>query len=307
MENEGITTWELPFGPIPAIELSADMAAVTLVPVEPDGAPRLVAEGRLAKRMRPEIRRDGDTLHVGVEWQGDLDLLRSFWPWGGKLRLTAYLPHGVRATVHADAGLLRARDLDGCELSLHAEAGAVDLENVRGRILVRASASKIEGRGLAGSFDVEASVSALRLGIVGLDPVRHRVRTEMGAAEIDLARGLAVRIEPRASVGEAEVDYPETPGAGAVLEVSTELGTVRVRSSSEPAMAPSPQRRTPYREPPASVPEPSVASDASGAARAPFDGSAVPEDALERVLVMVAKGKLSPRDAGELIRALGQP
>jgi hypothetical protein len=33
----------------------------------------------------------------------------------------------------------------------------------------------------------------------------------------------------------------------------------------------------------------------------------VPEDALERVLVMVAKGKLSPRDAGELIRALGQP
>lgn len=309
MENEGITTWELPFGPIPVLELSADMAAITLVPVEPGGAPRLVAEGKLAKKMRPEIQRDGDTLHVRVEWQGDLDLLRSFWGWGGKLRLTAYLPHGVRATVRADAGRLRARDLDGCELSLHAEAGTVDIENVRGRILVRASAGKIEGRGLSGSFDVEANAGEIRLGIVGLDPGQHRVRTSMGAAKIDLARGLAVRIEPRASVGEAKVDYPETPGAAAVLEVSTELGAVRVRSSSEPAIAiaPSPQQGTPYRELPVSAPEPSVAGDASGAVGAPFDGSAVPEDALERVLVMVAKGKLSPRDAGELIRALGQP
>ncbi len=96
-----------------------------------------------------------------------------------------------------------------------------------------------------------------------------------------------MRIEPRASIGEVKVDYPETPGAAAVLEVSTELGAVRVRSSSEPAIAPSPQQRTPYREPPVSVPEP---SDASAAEGAPFDGSAVPEDALERVLVMVAKG-----------------
>ena len=307
MENEGITTWELPFGPVPVLELSADAASVELVPVEPGGAPRLVAEGKLARKMRAEIRRDGDALRVHVEWKGDLDLLRSFWDWGGKLRLTAYLPHGVRATVRADAGRLRARDLDGCELSLHAEAGTVDLENVRGRILVRASCGKIEGRGLAGTFDVEANEGAIRLGIVGLDPGRHRVRTDTGAAKIDLARGLAVRFEPSASDGEVKIDYPETPGAAAVLEVSAEMGAVRVRSSSEPAMAPSSQPRTPYREPPVSVPEPGVAGEASGAAGAPFDGSRVPEEALERVLVMVAKGKLSPRDAGELIRALGQP
>jgi transposase len=71
--------------------------------------------------MRPEIRRDGDTLRVRVDWQGDLGLLRSFWGWGNKLRLTAYLPRGVRATVRADAGHLRARDLLDCELSLNAE------------------------------------------------------------------------------------------------------------------------------------------------------------------------------------------
>jgi len=305
MENEGITTWELPFGPLPVLELSAETAAVTLVPVEPGGAPRLVAEGRLAKKMRHEIRRDGDTLHVRVDWPGGLDLLRNFWDWGGKLRLTAYLPHGVRATVRADAGRLRARDLMDCVLSLNAEAGAVDLENVRGRMLVRAAVGNIEGRRLAGSFDMEANVGEIRLGILGLDPVRHRVRTDMGAAKIELARGIAVRVEPHATVGDARVDYPETPGAAAVLEVSAELGAVRVRQSGEVAVAPTAQR-APYREPP--VAEPPSMGEASGAPSAPpFDASAVPEDALEKVLVMVAKGKLSPRDAGELLRALGQP
>ncbi len=213
----------------------------------------------------------------------------------------------MRATVRADAGRLRARDLDGCELSLHAEAGAVDIENVRGRILVRASAGKIEGRGLAGTFDVEANAGEIRLGIVGLDPVRHRVRTDMGAAKIELARGLAVRIEPHASVGEAKVDYPETPGAAAVAR-----GVDGARSGARAIVqracdcGETRNKVPPYREPPVLVPEPGVASDASGAVGAPFDGSRVPEDALERVLVMVAKEALAARRGG-LIRALGQP
>jgi hypothetical protein len=290
------------------LELSAEMGAITLVPVEPGGAPRLVAEGKLAKKMRPEIRRDGDMLRVRVDWQGDLGLLRSFWGWGDKLRLTAYLPRGVRATVRADAGHLRARDLLDCELSLNAEAGAIDLENVRGRMLVRAPTGKIEGRGLTGSFDMEANTGAIRLGILGLDPGRHRVRTDMGVAKIELAHGIAVRVEPRVAIGDARVDYPETAGAAAVLEVSTELGAVRVRQSREVAVAPIAQR-APYREPPVVEP-PSMGEEGEegGAPSAPpFDASAVPEDALDKVLVMVAKGKLSPRDAGELIRALGQP
>jgi hypothetical protein len=303
MENEDITTWELPFGPFPVLDLSAGMAAVTLVPVEPGGAPRLVVEGKLAGKVRPEIGRDGDTLRVRVDWQGDLGLLRSFLGWGDKLRLTAYLPHGVRATVRADAGHLRARDLLDCELSLSAEAGAVALDNVRGRMSVRATTGKIEGRGLAGTFDMEASTGEIRLGILGLDPVRHRVRTDMGAAEIELARGIAVRVEPRVTVGDARVDYPETPGAAAVLEVSTELGAVRVRQSLEVAAAKAAQL-TPYREPPSTL---EVGEERGAPSAPPFDASTVPEDALEKVLVMVAKGKLSPRDAGELIRALGQP
>jgi hypothetical protein len=299
-EEEMDGVWELPFAAQPALEFDVSMATLSIEPSTPDRTPCLIAHGRGARGLTPEIQLDGEITRVRVPGWDEAAFSGNFWGWPGKFRLTLYLPRAVRATVRTEAGRIRARGLAGCELSLSTDAGSIDLDDIQGRLRVRTSAGKIDGQDLAGSLDVETTAGAIRLRLRGLDPGTHRIHTDLGAVKLEIARGAAVRINARASMGATKIDFPSSPGAAAVLELSTEIGSLRVREFSRRHRVDAPSGG-PYR-----VPAPIVVPAAPAVPGAAANEATPPGDPVERVLEMVAQGKLSPRDAGALLRELGQ-
>jgi len=111
-EDDGpVETIERPlvFGEEPELYLSAGMMSVSLEPLPPGEAARVVLSGRHARGDELEIgTRDNGAVTVDVRphysWQ-----TVDFRPWrmsGGHLKLTAYLPAGVRVHGRVDAGKL---------------------------------------------------------------------------------------------------------------------------------------------------------------------------------------------------------
>jgi hypothetical protein len=320
-EYETAATWPLPFGERAELELKSDLGSIHLEPVATGEEPRIEATGHDAGRITVNIRRDGDLVKVKID-QGHSN--RRMWgSWDA--RITVYLPRDVRAAVHTDAGSVEARDLGPCELKLTSDAGRIQLRNVRGRLRLATDAGQVTGKGLAGSFDVETDAGKVDLAIDALDPGEHQVRTDVGAIRVDLARGLDVRVETRASVGSVRCDYPSRPDAPAVLRVSTDVGTVRVREAGAgdgpeswawatagvehgwPSPPPPPVPPTP---PFGFQSEPRQSGGEAGgepgprAGRSAGSGSRPTSLEVERILKMVEAGELSARDADELLRAM---
>ena len=325
-------SWPLPFADEPRLELKADASSVILVPVEPGQPPRIDAFGRGAQRLDLRVDRITDTVRVQVE------PFRQFTWWGGgDFRLVVRVPHTIRARVETTAGSIDAESLDGCQLDLRANAGRINLDRVRGRLRLSADAGSITGRGLAGSLEADTQAGSIRLELVGLDPGEHRVHASMGSIRLELARGLAVRVESRTSMGSSRINYPAYPQAPALLRLDTDLGSIRVSEAhatavqawSAPAPDASPRSEPPPQPQPAA--QPSAGSDidvdvdvdvdvdpwrtgprpspapAPPSAPAPAParaGDAEPE--LERILQLVEAGKLSARDAEDLLQAIGR-
>jgi hypothetical protein len=227
MSSHSHRSWQLPFGSQPALELRADATSVAIVPVSGDEAPHLEAIGRGADRLDLRIDRVGDRVNVAIE------PFRQFTWWGGwDTRLVVHVPPAVSARVETSAGSIDVRHLDGCDLDLKASAGRIDLDSVRGRLKLAADAGSIRGHDLAGRIWAETQAGSIRLEITGLEPGEHRVRASMGQVRVDLAQGLEVKVESRASMGSSRVSYPSYPNASAVLQLSTEMGAIRVGEGS---------------------------------------------------------------------------
>jgi hypothetical protein len=184
--------------------------------------------------------------------------------------------------------------LQGCAVELFTEGGAIVAEHLSGRIRLGTHAGKIDGTELSGALDVESNAGAIKLTIVGLEPGVHRVRTNVGALRIDLAKGLAVRVDANTNVGKTRVDYPQVAEAPAVLELSADVGAIRVRERVLPTppqytQAPAgPIEQGPYRTAP------------SGRGISPID-----KVELARILALVESGKLSAQEAAELLTRFG--
>ncbi len=223
MSNHSHRSWQLPFGSQPALELRADATSVAIVPVGADETPHLEAIGRGADRLDLRIDRVGDRVNVAIE------PFRQFTWWGGwDTRLVLHVPPTVSARVETSAGSIDVRQLDGCDLELKASAGRIELNNVRGRLKLAADAGSIRGHDVAGRIWAETQAGSIRLEVTGLEPGEHRVRASMGQVRVDIAQGLEVKVESRASMGSSRVSYPSHPNASAVLQLSTEMGAIRV-------------------------------------------------------------------------------
>lgn len=299
-EEDVIGTWDLPFAAEPSLDFESSVAQVLIVPAEPGTSPRLEARGRAARRLQPSVKLDGGVTRVRIAGWDELGFPGDLWGFAGKVKYALHVPRAAAAKVRTEAGRIRVRDLEGCDLSLETDAGTIDLERVHGRLKIRTAAGKIDGEDVGGTFDVETNAGAIRLRVLGLDAGTHRVRTDLGSVRIELARGILARIDAHTSLGSTRIDYPSTTRAAALLEISNEVGSVRVREWSRRRAAEAAPSSGPYRTPaaPIVVAAEVVPPDAEvpGAPKA---------DPLDRVLEMVAQGKLSPRDAGEILRQLG--
>jgi hypothetical protein len=303
--------WPLPLHADATLDLASDFVFVTLVPVSTGEEPFLELVGPHRQPLRHDspdvvVRVEGSTTYVRVDGVSSLfddhDRHRHVRPvprwWEGafwdkrrlhrkfRVQLIAHVPADVRARIHSAAARVVAERLSGCALSIEVDAGAVSLEDISGRLALRTQAGRVDGRGLRGSLDVTTSAGALRLEILSLDPGVHRVRTHMGAAYLEIARGMPVQIDTRTAMGSSRVEVKSTRGAPAVLDVEADLGAIRVGPS------PSTWREPPPRSEPASIYRTNQASET--------------EDAeIDAILAKVADGSLPVTDARELLRAMG--
>jgi hypothetical protein len=241
--------------------------------------------------VRFEVHRDAGIVHVEVKPNGS-SMGALFFGRRGHARIVALVPENVVARLTTSAGRLSVSRLRGAALEIHTDAGSVELDDVSGRMRLTTSAGRIEGRGLSGAIDATTDAGSIQLEIAHLDAGRHEITTSVGSVRLELARGLPALIHARATMGSAKVDVRSTPGAAAVLEVSADLGSVRVRESSRtyegavpPIVAPPPVEAGPFRTMDRPAP--------------------LPKETLDRILARVASGELSPESASQLLRALG--
>jgi hypothetical protein len=287
-------SYPLPLEPGDRLEIVSTFASLEVRPIEAGGAARVEVRGRHADAARIVVGRDASTVHVEVEptaaHVGGLIFGRRSQP----VRLLAFVPvSGLRAQLVTSAGRMSISRLRGVDLEVSADAGAIDLDDVEGRMQLVTSAGRIEGRALSGSIEASTDAGSIRLEIAHLAPGRHSVTTSVGSVRLELARGLPVQIEAHATMGSARVDVRSTPGAAAVLEANADLGSVRVRESARYYERPDTQD--------ARIDMPTQEGPFRTAARTPiFDGT------LDRVLARVANGELAPQAAADLLRALSQ-
>jgi hypothetical protein len=293
-------TWELPFEQPARLELQTEVGSLTLVPVEDGRSPRLELSPSSVDKVGVHVEKVGDSVRVGLDPQRPFGF---FGNW--ECRATLYLPIDVRASIQTNAGAVTVRDLNGCELGIKANAGKIELANVRGLIHLAADAGSVVGRNVGGFFDVETQAGSIRMEIADLQPGEHRLRAQMGSVRLELLRGMDIWIETHTQMGSVRTNYPSRQGAPARLSVWTEMGSVRIEEGGRGAWHPappvppvSPFGPTPGTQP--TAPRPPTGADDRPAPTRPAD----PE--LERVLKMVEAGDLSAQEADELLRAMGR-
>jgi hypothetical protein len=275
------TTFPLPFGEQPVLEVVASFSALLLEPVGPSQVPMLLA-GQGPHPEEPDVpvsvQQLGNTVQVRVGG-------RFGWPpWGRKQGFRLLVPPHLRARVHCDAGQILAERLMGCDLDLSAGAGQIRLEDVHGRMALRADAGQIRGERLGGTFEVESSAGEVRL---------------------ELAPGLRVRIEARTSMGSTRNRYPTTADAEATLAIETDLGSVRIDSGGRPLAQPVDDWRARWGGGGAwSGRGPFFSKPTAEAPPPPRPASAVSHGELRRILEMVEQGKINAEEADRLIRAM---
>jgi hypothetical protein len=320
------TTYALPFAERADLGLDCDLGSLHLVPVADGEQPRIEITGYDADEVEVEVRQDGDRVKANISHEGRIPR-----PWFGRdARITVHLPRELRATVRTDAGAIDARDLGPCELSLTTDAGRLRLHNISGRIKLQSDAGQIKGEGLSGSLNVETDAGKVDLDINALDAGEHKVRTDVGAISITLAPEVDVRVEARASIGSARSDVPSRPDAAAVLRVTTDVGSVRVRRRGSGHTTAADEgndwdprawvKGTPFPPVPPIPPIPPVPPVRPFRGRGWFEreqpgggdtgGSGnrstprEPDPDVERILKMVESGQISAKDADELLRAM---
>lgn len=303
---------ELPLAEHPTLELETDFAFIAVEPIGEGEAPSCDVSG-IGENAHAHVTTDKGVTRVRVEGLAHAiedGISRrgwghSFWSRGrfhGRFptHITLRVPANVRAKIRATGARVQIERLAGCDLTVAVDAGALELDDVSGRLVLSTDAGRIEGRRISGSLEATTSMGEIRLDVLSLDPGEHRVRTNMGAARIELARGMPVQIDTRTAMGTARVDYASVKGAPSVLSLEADVGGIRVGTSrhvwspSRATKASTPVNAGPYRT--ANEPE-NTPENTRIRARSDED--------LNKILNEVADGKVSPGDARELLRAMG--
>jgi hypothetical protein len=289
----------LPLAEPPSIELRSWFSDVRIEGVQPGGTPQLEVRGPAAERVVARLEGTTTVVEVPGGWPAE---------WDGPRQLSLTVPGHARLRLTNETGRTHLARLAGCDVELASRAGAVTLDDVRGRLKLQVDTGSIRGERLAGTFEVRSLAGSVKLGIEALDPGLHLVRTSLGAVKVELARGQAVRLETSTSLGSVRCSYPSTSDAPATLRLEAELGSVRVRSVEQPdvagSTAPWPDWQSTWRDVARTVAD-VVADTVSGAIPPPPRRTApATSEELRRVLELVQSGQVSVQDAERLIRAL---
>jgi hypothetical protein len=295
----------LPLDEHPLLDLESDFSRIAIVAVAPGETPFVEVIGHGPGSPPVHVRGENGVTRVRLDlpwtttrekwWEG------SFWEAGfwekrvfgkGAARVVLHVPSNVRAKIRSAAARIDVRDLSGCDLSLDADAGAITLVRVGGKLTLSTQAGRIDGRDIEGALSVSSSAAAVRLDVLSLDPGTHRISANMGSVRIGLAQGMPVRIDAKTQMGSSRIEYPSSREARAILEIEADLGSIRVSPSerkfrTRESASPPPSEGSPYRE--------------SAERETPH----VPNAELEAILARVADGSLSPAAAKELLRGLG--
>ena len=296
MDDAHGRTWTLPFGERAELELAAGRGDFALVPVDPGEAAWIEVAGR-GVVDGVEVSRVGNVVRVEVD--RDNHVHRS----GRDSRATLHVPRDVRAEIHTHAGSVEARDLGPCELAVKTGAGRIALSDVYGRLRLSTGAGQIAGHGLGGSIDAETNAGAVLLDIGALDPGDHHIRNGAGAIRLELAYDIDARIDVRPGRGSVQSDYPTRQHAAAVLHVSTDVGSIRIRGTHF-QVAPRAPIRTSTVESRDETESRFAPTTPSSVVEERAGAGALSETNVERILKLVESGKLSARDAKELLEAL---
>jgi DUF4097 and DUF4098 domain-containing protein YvlB len=301
--NNG-NTWELPFGDPAELELHTDWGTLSIMPVEPGAQPRAELVRGSTDNIDVLVEKRGEVVRVALEPQRGRN-----WFGGWECQVNLYVPRNVRAHIQTGAGSIAARDLEGCELGIKANAGKIDLSNVHGLLHLGADAGSVTGRDVGGTLDVETHAGSVRLEVTELRPGEHRIRATMGSVRLELARGLDVSIETRTSLGSVRNRYPSNASAAAKLLLSTEMGEVRVDGgdfssrTTVSTVSSSSSSSTSWSS--TSSISSSTSSTATASGPEP-EAAPKPDPELERILKMVESGEISAQEADELLQAMGR-
>ena len=343
MTHDVAQTWPLTFADTPRLRFRADSGAVVLRSAGPGEEPRIELSGSRADATKLRLRSDGAWVYADAEMRGDpaqggavytlilpADIHATVRTDFGEISAGGFGPCELvlasdlgavtvsesrgRLRVKSDVGRVEVTGVAGSVVDAKTEVGAIHLFDVEGQLVLRTETGEIEGRALAGSLDARTEFGTVRLELVRLDPGKHSVRADCGAVDVELPRDADVCLDVEVDGGSAQVDYKSRPKASTVLRLSTGTGSLWVREGPargfdavawpEPQSAPNPQPQAdpwPRPEPRPSSP-PAARAGEAGREAPPFDYDAE----LARILMLVAAGELSSRDANELIAALRQ-
>ncbi|HEY9766254.1 MAG TPA: DUF4097 family beta strand repeat-containing protein [Chroococcales cyanobacterium] len=286
MIEKDLKTWNLEFGAQPELDVQADFASISVVPVEPGGIPRIEANVSVLDRLKVEVIKDTTSVRVSLRQLADPLNPRNWWDWGGNRKLTFFVPQGIVARIHADAGKISISGLTAKGIELQAEAGAITIQDVRADFHVRASAGKVEGDRISGSLDITSNAGSVRLRIDSLEPGTHRIHADVGSVKVEIPRQAAVRVETSTDLGSVKNSFCSTSDAPAILQISAAVGSIHVKEANGAGVHLE-KREDAFEVRPRSEETP-IASGKE----------------VDQILKMVEDGKLSAKDAGDLIRAL---
>jgi hypothetical protein len=288
--------WSLPLENR-ALDVRTDMARVTVVPLVEGEKSWLEARGEQGDTPAIDVQTETDTTRVhisglgpnGTWWHGPW-WEAAFWKKAFRTNVVLHVPSNVRGRLHSNAAKMHVENLTSCDLAIDTDAGALTLDGVTGRLRLATQAGRIEARRIGGALDIATSAGAVHAEITSLWEGTHRIRSNVGAVRLELARGLAVDIKAHTSMGATRVDYPITEGAPAVLEIEADVGSIRVgpstaaRDEAVPSTGP---YRTSWPAWPSKPVRPSS------------------DEEIERILSKVADGTIAPETARDLLRELG--
>ncbi len=298
-------SYPLDLAAVPQLDVTATALRLDVEACAPGEAPRMEVDARLPKDgpLPVEVRRDGDVTRLVVRqgWEEFPFLDEAI------RGLTLFVPAQVRLVLRCDVGRVSVKGLQGCDLTVATTAGAVELEDVRGRITLAVDSGSVKGERLSGTFQVRSQAGSVRLSIDALDAGQHLVRTSLGSVKVALATGLAVRLDTATTLGSVRCSYPSTPDAPAVLRLEADLGSVRVRDggqAEDTRHGDWPDWRRLWQQVQDVASAPSTAHAGATVATHPAAARAADPEALRKVLELVETGKLSAADAERLIRAM---
>ena len=194
-------------------------------------------------------------------------------------------------TIDQGAGRVDIEAVEAGELRLDVGAGDVNMRGSTAHLVVQVGAGKASITGHTGRANIDTGTGDVLLELAEAPPGTYAINTGMGAAEVQLPPGVEVDARISSGIGQARTDYPVAgPGAPVHIRMSTGIGKAVLTSATPGKKAARATERT------------------TETRRGPRTAARRGEAEEMRVLQLMEQGRITPREAADLIAALkGMP